>query len=262
MRYLAGLLISLLALGCSQPATDPAPSPGESALKLEEGTPISVVTLAFLNMDAPAGTEVPMMVAEDVTLDGKVAIAAGTLIVGSVASASGDSLAIHAGEGYLNGETPFSVRGSAEPGGDLKLDAHGDPHPMIAKSMAKEGDRTLLESIVLALESDRLEVALEDPENPADLNAILVAMNLPNAEAWTKPETHRAADAFLLEIRNGRWNEASKKQPDGLVDAMLDLLSVAADAGLALDADDTRVPVGKRTTVYLNKALEVPKSSG
>lgn len=262
MRCLAGFLICLLALGCAQPATDPSPSPGDSALKLEEGTPISVVTLGFLNTDAPAGTEVPMMVAEDVTLDGKVAIAAGTLIVGSVASASGDSLAIHAGEGYLKGDTPFSVRGTAEPGGDLTLDAQGDPQPAVAEFMAKEGDRILLESIVLALESDRLEPALEDPENSAGLKAILEAVKAPSAETWTKPETHRAADAFLMEVRNGRWAEAAKKQPDGLVDAMLDLLKVASDAGLALDADNTRIPVGKRTTVYLNKALEVPKSSG
>ncbi len=203
-----------------------------------------------------------MMVAEDVTLDGKVAIAAGTLIVGSVASTSGDSAVIHAGEGYLKGGTPFSVRGSAEPGGDLKLDAHGDPHPVIAKFMAKDGGRILLESIVLALESDRLEPALEDPENHGDLKDLLLTLNLPNAEAWAKPETHRATDAFLMEIRNGRWAEASKQQPDGLVEAMLDLLQVAADAGLALDTDDTRIPVGKRTTVYLNKAFEVPKSAG
>lgn len=254
--------MSLLVLGCAQPASEPAPGPSESALKLEEGTPIPVVTLAFLNMDAPAGTEVPMMVAEDVALDGKVAIRAGTLIVGSVAGAEGGALAIHAGEGYLKEDMPFSVRGTVEAGGDLTLDAKGDPRPEIAAFMAKDGDRILLESIVLALESDRLEPALEDPENSAGLKAILEAVKAPSAETWTKPETHRAADAFLMEVRNGRWAEAAKKQRDGLVDAMLDLLSVAADAGLALDADDTRIPVGKRTTVYLNKALEVPKSSG
>jgi hypothetical protein len=262
MRYLAGLAMSLLVLGCAQPASEPTPDPTESALKLEEGTPIPVVTLAFLNTDAPAGTEVPLMVAEDVALDGKVAIRAGTLIVGSVAAADGRTVTIHAGEGHLNEDTPFSVRGTAEPGGAWILDAQGEPRPEIAEFMAKDGDRILLESIVLALESDRLEPALEDPENSAGLKVILEAVKSPSAEAWAKPETHRTADAFLNEVRNGRWAEAAKKQRDGLVDAMLDLLSVAADAGLALDADNTRIPVGKRTTVYLNKALEVPKSAG
>lgn len=262
MRPIALLMVLLAVIGCGQRSGEPDAGQVPSTLRLAEGVPIPVATLAFLNVDSPAGTEVPMMVAEDVVVDGRVAIPLGTLVVGSVAGSKGSILEVHAGEGTLGTDTPFSVRGTAEPGGVLRLDALGEPDALVATWMATDSDRTLLESIVLALESDSLADVLGDPENCARVKDMLDDRGLTNGDAWTKRQTHRDADAFLIEVRNGRWAEASKKQREGLVEALLDFLALASDAGLALDLEDARIPMGKRATVYLNKAIDVPKSSG
>lgn len=269
----ASIAIALSLVGCQtpQPQSESAPEP---PLVVPAETPIAAMTLTRLESGVSGeGEGVVLVVAENVTIGGKVAIPKGTPVTARVVrSRKANLLSMVANQPARLEIEPESLL--LPDGGACGLKANmGEAAPLaltreLGGSKSPLGSllddpvsRKTLESLAEAVESGDVAALADDPAAQNALSDALGKLGVTGSESLVEPNQLRRADDALKTLRAGKLLDLATGDASSAVSAAFALVGVAGEVGRGLarklDAPNIRIPAGTRLTFYTVDSVEV-----
>lgn len=267
----SALALSLVGCQTSPPQSEASAKP---PLVVPAETPIAVMTLTRLESGVSGeGERVVLVVAEDVTIAGEVAIPKGTPVTARVVrSRKANLLTMVANQPARLEIEPESLL--LPDGGSCRLKANvgeakplaltrelGGTGPSLGALLDDPDSRKTLEILAEAIESGDVAALGDQPAAKAALSDALDRLGVSGSESLVEPNQLRRADDALKTLRAGKLLDLATGDASSAVSAAFALVGVAGEVGRGLarklDAPNIRIPAGTRLTFYTVDSVEV-----